>query len=311
MPTATPNPTPTPWIVNGTPVVAPTSSASIASQLLYNNQTKTTFDPVAFIIVLLALLGIAGAVYAYIRKQGGIAAFLAQFNRGNTSQHPAIAPMNGGQPDMAMQPGFYAQDGYYPEAEYAQQGYPQQEYQQQEYQQQGYPQQGYPQQDYPQQGHPQQQSYPQQGYPQQDYPQQGYPQQGYAQRPDYAPPDQATVLTNSQQAYYTQPMYTELQGQMPGAAKQAQPAQFGQSAPRPAMQDAESTQAGPIISAPLPTAAGVAGPQAPISEPLASAPPQMGQQPNASPDQPNTEMVKAMMRQAQMGMFVIPDREQR
>jgi hypothetical protein len=256
--------------------------------LLYNSQSKTTFDPVAFIIVLLALLGIAGAVYAYIHKQGGIAAFLARRNAANAAQGT-------GQQDMAMQNGFYAQDGYYPESEYAQQGYPQQDYQQQGYPEQDYQQQGYPQQDYQQQDY----QYQQQGYPQQGYPQQDYQQQGNAY-PDYAPPDQGTVLT--QQAYYTQPMYTEMQNQMPGSP-QAQPPQFPQSAPQRAMQDGDPTQASPIISTPLPAAA---GPQAPISGPQAGVPPQ-----NAAPDQPNTEMVKAMMRQAQMGMFVIPDREQR
>jgi hypothetical protein len=178
--------------------------------------------------------------------------------------------MNAGQPDMAMQPGFYAQDDYYPDPEYAQQGYPQQDYQQQ----------GYPQ--------------PQQGYPQQDYQQQGYPQQDYSQQghshPDYAPPEQGTVLT--QQAYYTQPMYTELQAGMPGAARPLQPAPG-------AKQDANSTIASPIISAPMPAAPGVAaGQQAPVSEPLVG-----------TPDQPNTQQVKAMMRQAQMGLFVTPDRE--
>lgn len=310
MPTATPNPTPTPLIVNGTPVAAPTSSASIASQLLYNSQMKTTFDPVAFIIVLLALLGIISAVYAYIRKQGGLAAFLARGNSSNnaTQSTMAVPPMNGGQPDMAMQPGFYAQadyapapDGYYPEPEYAQQGYPQQDYAPQGYPQQDYQQQGYPQQDYPQPDY-QQQGYPQQGYPQQEYPQ-----------PDYAPavPEQSTVLT--QQAFYTQPMYTERQAEMSGPA----PVQPLQPAPQSAIpDDADSTQASPIVSAPVPAVTGAAsgmpaGQQLPVSEPLASAPQPLEKQPDGSPDpdHPNTEQVKAMMRQAQMGLFVIPDRE--
>jgi hypothetical protein len=278
MPTATPNPTPTPLIVNGTPVVAPTSSASIASQLLYNSQSRTTFDPVAFIIVLLALLGIISAVYAYIRKQGGLAAVLARWNSSPSTQSIAAIPMHADQSDMAMQPGFYAQadyvpapDGYYPDPEYAQQGYPQQDYAPQDYQQPGYPQQ------------------------------------------DYAPavPEQNTVL--NQQAFYTQPMYTERQAEIPGMAPM-QP--FQQPVPQSVMPDeADSTQASPIVSAPVPTVAGVANGMAvgqlPISEPLASAPPQPQRQPDGSPDpeHPNTEMVKAMMRQAQMGMFVIPDRE--
>jgi hypothetical protein len=68
-PTPTPIPTPTPLTVNQTPVAVPTTSASLASQQLYINQTGTTFDWVAFMIVLFALLGIGGIVFVFWRRQ--------------------------------------------------------------------------------------------------------------------------------------------------------------------------------------------------------------------------------------------------
>jgi hypothetical protein len=69
MPTSPSVPTPTPITVNKTPVAVPTTSASLASQQLYTNQTHTAFDPVSFTIVLLALLGIAGVVFVFFRRQ--------------------------------------------------------------------------------------------------------------------------------------------------------------------------------------------------------------------------------------------------
>lgn len=109
-------------------------------------------------------------------------------------------------------------------------------------------------------------------------------------------------------------MSTERQAEMPGPAP-VQPLQ--QPAPQSAMSaDAASTIAGPIISAPVPamnsmTSGSMSAGQLPVSEPLASAPQQLEKQPDGSPDpdHPNTEQVKAIMRQAQMGLFVIPDRD--
>ena len=118
-PAATPIPTATPITVDGTPIATPTSSASIASQQLYNNQKRTTFDPVAFLIFLFALIGIATVVFLYFfRKQkanGGGMPFLP--GRG-AAQNAMMAPLPMGPvqqqsfPQQSAYPGppdYYAQ----------------------------------------------------------------------------------------------------------------------------------------------------------------------------------------------------------
>jgi hypothetical protein len=108
MPTSTPVPTPTPLTVNETPVAIPTTSASLANQQVYTNQASTSFDLVSFMIALLALLGIAGVVFFFFRRQR--LQKMASLSYRNATQRVLMTPMpmHPDQPDLSIPSEFPA-----------------------------------------------------------------------------------------------------------------------------------------------------------------------------------------------------------
>jgi hypothetical protein len=96
-------------VVNKTPVAVPTTSASIANQQLYTNQTGTSFDLIRFMIVLLVLLGIGGGVFVFFRRRRLQKIASLAFDR-DATQSTMIAPMsmNPGQSGLSMPSEFPA-----------------------------------------------------------------------------------------------------------------------------------------------------------------------------------------------------------